>query len=106
MNAEIPYEKQAMQGDCAPDGLDGIGLLTYYAACYMYGLYHAGQITRENGTKMKRTIVQALEEATKAQNKYSFLWDRLESSSRAYTLNKTIENADKFHNAVYNMNGE
>lgn len=106
MNAEIPYEKQAMRGACAPDGLSDIGLLAYYSACYMYSLYHAGQITRENGIKMKRTIVQAIEEATKAQNKYSFMWNRLESASRTYMTNKTIENADEFHNAVYNMNGD
>lgn len=106
MNAEIPHEKQAMRGDCAPDGLSGIDLLTYYATCYMYSLYHAGQITRDDGTKMKRKIKSALEDATRAQNRYSFIWDRLESASRAYMQNKTIENADKFHNAVYNMNGE
>lgn len=104
MTAELQYEKQAMRGDCAPDSLDGIGLITYYATCYMYSLYHAGKITREDGTKMKRKIVQALEEATKTQNKCSFRWDRLESASREYMLNKTIENADKFHNAVYGMN--
>jgi len=84
--------------------LSGVELLAHLSACWLYAEHHAGKISREDGAKTKRIIVQALEETVKSQNKCSFAWARLESASRAYSQNKTIENADKFFSAVYNLN--
>lgn len=100
---EIPHEQQAMRGDVPPKELCGIDLLAYLSACYMYKLYHDKEITRDEGSEMKKQIAQALEEAAAIENRCSFIWSRLETASRNYMQDKTIENADKFRNAVYNL---
>ena len=101
--AEIPFEREAIKNEPKLNDLSGAELLTHLAACWLYAEHRAGHINREDGTKLKRKIVQAYEDATKAQNLYSFIWSRLEASATKYAKEPTIENADKFYAAVYNM---
>lgn len=100
---EIPFEKQAIQNEPPPKELIGIELLTYFSACYMYELYHANKITRDDGSKMKRQIVDASQSATASEIKYSGISARLEREMISYAQNRTIESADKLHAAVGNM---
>ena len=100
---EIPFEKLSMQNAPPPKELSGVELLAYLSACHIYEQYHANKITRNEGTKMKKRIVEALQSATAKQNNDALRWARTENATRNYMQNKTIENADKMHNAFYNL---
>ena len=92
-----------MRNEPPPKSLIGIELLAYFSACYMYEQYHTNKITRDDGSKLKRRIVDALQSATEKENKYSGICARLEKEMIAYAQNRTIESADKLHAAVGNM---
>jgi hypothetical protein len=100
---EIPFEQQAMRNEPPPKSLIGINLLSYLSACYMYEQYHANKMSRDDGSKMKRQIVEALQFVTAKEHKYSEMWLRIESTSTNYAKNPTAENADMFYAAVYNL---
>ena len=92
-----------MRGSPLPPNLIGIDALLYYALCYVCRIYKEGEIGRSDGTKIKKRIVSEYERATNTQSKYDGMWKRIEQAAHDYTTNSTIENADKFHAAVYNL---
>ena len=100
---EIPFEKLSMQNAPPPKELCGVELLAYLSACHIYEQYHANKITRDEGTKMKKRIVEALQSATAKQNNDALRWARTENATRTFMQNKTVENAVKMHNAFYNL---
>lgn len=100
---ELPFEKQAMSNNPMLNELSGIDLLAHLAACWLYEEHHAGRIGREDGGRIKRLIISAIEKATKRENQYSFIWTRLEAAANKYSKEPSIENADKFYAAVYNL---
>lgn len=103
MNYVFPYEQQAMRNEELPKALTGFNVLIYFAYCYIYKLYNCGEISREQGTKLKNRIVLAINEAIETLQKYDNMWKRTETSAREYALNPSIENADKFYATVYNL---
>ncbi len=92
-----------MRNAPAPLDLTGIDLLAYYALCYIYRLYKDKAIDRPTGTQMKQSLLRAYESVTNTQSKYDGMWLRIEQAASAYTENSTIENADRFYAAVYNL---
>lgn len=103
MMIEIPFEREAMRNEPPPKQLSGAELLAYLSACYMYELYHSQKISRDDGTKMKKRIVEALRYATDKQNNDNMRWARTENATRTFMQNKTVDNAVKMHNAFYNL---
>ena len=100
---EIPFEKLSMQNAPPPKELSGVELLAYLSACHIYEQYHANKIARDEGTKMKKRIVEALQFATNKQDNDNMRWARTENATRTFMQNKTVENAVKMHNAFYNL---
>ena len=58
MNYEFPYEQQAIKNEPLPKALTGLNVLTYFAFCYIYKLYNCGDISREEGSKLKNKILK------------------------------------------------
>ena len=103
MPIEIQYEREAMNNVPMFKELSGVDLLAHLAACWLYAEHHAGKISRDDGTKMKKRIVEALQSATEKEIKDKSIWARAESASRNFMQNKTVDNAVLMHNAFYNL---
>lgn len=84
--------------------------LLWYRLRDLYRNFSQGSISKDNATAEKQKIVKQYntdkqtEEATERYIEHSAkLWRNIESAATEYSNNKTIENANKFVEAVYGV---
>ena len=104
---EIPYERQAMNGDPIPHGLSQVDQLLYLQLRSLYYQYRAGWLTRDRGTEDKKRMIA---EYTKRLDTQKFIDDltewhvrlrkRIEAAHAEYRKNQTPENAEKLSKAI------
>jgi len=82
----------------------------YFNLRDLYREFKAGLITKEQGEKKKREAVSqykkdrdALDFAEKINQNSADMWQRIEGASLRYIRDRTLENADAFMEAVYNV---
>lgn len=102
--------KLAAQNIVPPEKLSLSESLLWYRLRDLYRTFAAGSISKENAATEKKRIVKQYnadkntEEAAERYIAYhSELWRNIECAAMAYRENKTIENADKFVEAVYGL---
>lgn len=84
--------------------------LLWYRLRDLYRNFAQGSISKDNAAAEKQKIVkqynadkQAQETAERYIAHHAELWRKIEGAATAYRTNKTIENADKFVEAVYGV---
>ena len=104
------YEREAARGDPMPDGLSMAEQQTYQAIRYLYAVYRAKRITQAQAAQEKAKVLRELrmmqeKEALqqKAYNRSITMWKNLEAAANRYSLDKTIENADKLIESIYGV---
>ena len=104
---EFSFEKEAMQGQPLPKGLDIADACFYTALRIIYKAYHNGAIDRKAGTELKkhltRDYVRDKSEVEFLKRSALALNDRIKKASEEYKSNRTLENADKLYAAFYNL---
>ena len=77
----------------------------------IYFRFRQGMITKEQGEAQKNKAMRqfdldtgAFTSAMKILRDNAELWKRIELAGNAYRLERTLENADAFIEAVYNVN--
>lgn len=103
----FPYEKQAMNREPIPDGLDWLDQKMYLSLRSLYADVQNGTISRETGILDKKKLAVSYQ---KERENESFnqkwarhttqLWKGIESAQNRYRKNRTIENADRLSNAI------
>ena len=104
---EFTFERQAMQGQSIPKGLDIADSCLYVALENLYAMYHNKLICRKDATEEKRRLIYNW---TMDKSKIEFLdrdsdalKGRINDASENYKKNPSIENADKLYAAFYNL---
>ena len=99
-------EELAMQNAAMPDGLCTAEQLLFLKFRLLYQTAALGSITPEQGRREKLAILDryrldCFDE--KCWQHTRQLWKNIEAAGSAYALDRTVENADRFHEAVYGM---
>ena len=104
---EFTCEREAMQGNPLPQGLDIADSCLYVALKNLYAMYQNKLISRKDATEEKRRLVYNW---TTDKAKLDFLnrdsetlRDRIGAASEEYKNNPCIETADKLYAAFYNL---
>ncbi len=107
---EFAFEKDAMQGQPLPKGLDIADSCLYVALKSLYAMYRNKLINRKDATKEKQRLVYNW---TTDKSKLDFLnrdsetlRDRIGVASEDYKNNPCIETADRLYAAFYNLPNE
>lgn len=94
----FPYEKQAMNGDEMPNGLQYYDQLMYQQLRLLYDQYRKGVITRETAQSEKKKFLHEYE-CYKIQwemvDEISEMIRRTELARAEYRKTRTLENADR-----------
>lgn len=82
----------------------------FYTMKDIYEQFRLGKLSKETGESLKnKTLRQfeidkgAIESAMRILRENSELWKRVEIAANAYRLERTLEHADAFIEAVYNV---
>lgn len=99
-------EELAMRNAAMPDGLSSADQLLFLKFRLLYQTAALGSITPEQGHREKLAILDryrldCFDE--KCWRHTRQLWKNIEAVGSAYALDRTVENADRFHEAVYGM---
>ena len=104
---EFTFEREAMQGNPLPQGLDIADSCLYVALKNLYAMYQNKLISRKDATEEKRRLVYNW---TTDKAKLDFLnresealRDKTGSASEEYKNNPCVETADKLYAAFYNL---
>ena len=104
---EFTFEREAMQGNPLPQGLDIADSCLYVALKNLYAMYQNKLISRKDATEEKRRLVYNW---TTDKAKLDFLnrdsetlRDKIGTASEDYKNNPCIETADKLYAAFYNL---
>ena len=104
---EFTFEREAMQGNPLPQGLDIADSCLYVALKNLYAMYQNKLISRKDATEEKRRLVYNW---TTDKAKIEFLnresetlRDKIGAASEEYKNNPCIETADKLYAAFYNL---
>ena len=104
---EFSFEKEAMNGQPLPKGLDIADSCLYIALKNLYAMYRNKLIIRKDATEEKRLLVYNW---TNDKSKIEFLNRDSEAlkikigdASDNYKNNPCIETADKLYAAFYNL---
>ena len=104
---EFSFEREAMQGQPLPKGLDIADSCLYVALKNLYAMYRNKLIIRKDATEEKKRLVYNwTTDKTKIEflNRESdVLGARIGAASDEYKNNPCIENADKLYAAFYNL---
>lgn len=94
-------ERAAMNGERMPDGLDILDQLRFHGLSYIYHNYRKGVVDKATASSYKQSL---LKELKYIKDDYDFAircWDsackvyqRTEAARNAYSLSRTLENAD------------
>ena len=104
---EFTFEREAMQGNPLPQGLDIADSCLYVALKNLYAMYQNKLISRKDATEEKRRLVYNW---TTDKAKLEFLnresetlRDKIGAASEEYKNNPCIETAEKLYAAFYNL---
>lgn len=104
---EFSFEREAMQGNPLPKGLDIADSCLYVALKNLYAMYRNKLINRKDATEEKRRLIYNW---TTDKSKIEFLnrdsevlKNRIGVASEDYKNNPCIETADKLYSAFYNL---
>ena len=104
---EFTFEREAMQGNPLPQGLDIADSCLYVALKNLYAMYQNKLISRKDATEEKRRLVYNW---TTDKAKIEFLnresetlRDKIGTASEEYKNNPCIETAEKLYAAFYNL---
>lgn len=107
---EFPFERQAMQGQPLPQGLDIADSCLYVALKNLYAMYRNKMIRREDATEEKRRLIYNWKTD---KSKIEFLnreseelRNKIGTASEDYKNNPCIEKADKLYAAFYNLSDD
>ena len=104
---EFPFERYAMNGEPLPHKLDIADSCLYVALKYLYAMYKKGLITRKAASEEKQRLVYNWttdKSKIEALNRYNeALRKKIGDASVAYRNNPSIETADAFYAAFYNL---
>lgn len=99
-------EDLAMHGAAMPDGLGTAEQLLFLKFRLLYQTAALGSITPEQGRREKLVILDRYRLDTFDEMAWKHtrqLWQKIEAAGSAYAKDRTIENADRFYEAVYGM---
>lgn len=99
-------EELAMQNAAMPDGLSSSEQLLFLKFRLLYQTAALGSITPEQGRREKIAILDRYRLDSFNEKCWSHtrqLWKNIEAAGSAYAHDRTVENADRFHEAVYGM---
>lgn len=107
---EFDFERQAMQGQPLPKGLDISDSCLYIALKNLYAMYRNKLISREDAKEEKRRLIYNWK-SDKSKIEFlnrdsAVLKDKIGAASENYKNNPSIENADKLYAAIYNLNDD
>ena len=104
---EFAFEKDAMQGQPLPKGLDIVDSCLYMALKNLYAMYRNKLIIRKDAKEEKQRLIYNW---TTDKSKIEFLSrdsdalrNKIGDASENYKNNPSIENADKLYAAIYNL---
>ena len=104
---EFAFEKDAMQGQPLPKGLDIADRCLYVALKNLYAMYRNKLISRKDAAEEKKRLIYNW---TTDKAKIEFLnrdsealRDKIGTASEDYKNNPCIETADKLYAAFYNL---
>ena len=104
---EFSFEKEAMNGQPLPKGIDIADSCLYIALKNLYAMYRNKLISRKDATEEKRQLIYNW---TTDKSKIEFLnresdtlREKIGVASEGYKNNPCIENADKLYAAFYNL---
>ena len=107
---EFAFEKDAMQGQPLPKGLDIVDSCLYVALKNLYAMYRNKLISRKDATEEKKRLIYNW---TTDKAKIEFLnreaealRDKIGIVSEDYKNNPCIETADKLYAAFYNLSDD
>ena len=107
---EFAFEKDAMQGQLLPKGLDIADSCLYVALKNLYAMYRNKLISRKDATEeKKRLIYNWATDKSKIEflNRDSdALRYKIGAASEEYKNNPCIETADKLYAAFYNLSDD
>ena len=99
----FPYERQAMNGDEMPPGLDYPDQVTYLCFRMLYDQLRGGIVDRETAVREKRKIMQEYE-GYKFVDQMGKRWvdiiRQTDMARAAYRKSRTLQNADKLLQAI------
>lgn len=104
---ELAFERQAMQGQPLPKGLDIADSCLYIALKNLYAMYRSKLISRKDATEEKRRLIynwttdKSKIEALNRDNEA--LREKIGVASDSYMENPSIETADALYAALYNL---
>ena len=104
---EFAFEKDAMQGQPLPKGLDIVDSCLYVALKNLYAMYRNKLISRKDATEEKRRLIYNWG-TDKAKIEFlnrdsEMLREKISVASEDYKNNPCIEMADKLYAAFYNL---
>lgn len=104
---EFDFEREAMQGQPLPEGLDIVDSCLYIALKNLYAMYRNKLISRKDATEEKKRLVYNWE-TDKAKIEFlnrdsEMLREKISVASEDYKNNPCIETADKLYAAFYNL---
>ena len=104
---EFAFEREAMQGQPLPKGLDIVDSCLYVALKNLYAMYRNKLISRKDATEEKRRLIYNW---TTDKSKIEFLnresealREKIGDASDAYKENPSLETADALYAALYNL---
>lgn len=107
---EFDFEREAMQGQPVPKGLDIADSCLYVALKNLYAMYRNKLISRKDAEEEKgRLIYNWKTDKSKIEflNRDSeTLRDKIGAASEDYKNNPCVETADKLYAAIYNLPGD
>ena len=100
----------AARQEMPPDGMTYVDWLLWYMLRDIYRDFKAGRLDAEKGAERKQHSlsiwekesfrVRQLNELADSAGK---MWKRIEMAANAYRLNRSLQNADKLIEAIYNV---
>ena len=104
---EFAFEREAMQGEPVPKGLDIADSCLYVSLKNLYAMYRNKLISRKDAIEEKKRLVYNWE-TDKAKIEFlnrdsEMLRDKISVASKDYKHNPCIETADKLYAAFYNL---
>lgn len=104
---EFAFEREAMQGQPLPKGLDIADSCLYIALENLYAMYHNKLISRKDATEEKKRLVYNWKTG-KAKIEFlnrdsEMLREKISVASEDYKNKPCIETADKLYAAFYSL---
>ena len=104
------YERSAMNGDPLPKNLCFMDQLMFLALRNLYASYRSGKVDRESGHDEKIRLIYRYQEANKDFESFRYntqrmseFFKKVEIVCSDYQKNRTLENADRIIDAIYNL---